>query len=178
MWPDSPVLAVALRKDVVMCLCSTQTVNLPPGVAFFSLYAEGSREAEIHKYLESQKAGRDLGDAAILDWSQKYWHKFLRAHWIDHFFGRKYLVELEAADFGLLKEAFQGSEVLPRILQMLYAAAENLDIIVWFHRQNLPVDEMLDILEQLDINSKRLQFSLEQRLSHSEAENCPCRLAG
>lgn len=37
-------------------------------------------EMEKHKYIESEKAGKDLGDSALLDWIVKYAAKF-REEW-------------------------------------------------------------------------------------------------
>lgn len=35
-------------------------------------------EIEVHKYLQSEKAGRDLGNEAVTDWVQKYGKSFRR----------------------------------------------------------------------------------------------------
>jgi hypothetical protein len=161
-----------------MCHCDREPSDLPGDVARLSLYVEASREAEVHKWLLSEKAHRDLGDQAILDWSRKHWNAFLRARWIDHLLGRTFLVELEISDFGLLKRRFQDSEFLPLILGMLAQGQENLNIIDYFHRCDLPVEGMMEILEELDVNSTRLHFKLVQRLAHGESDVCPCRLAG
>jgi hypothetical protein len=161
-----------------MCQCNPESSELPDDVARLSLYIEGTKEAHTHKWILSEQAGRDLGEHAILDWTQKHWNAFLRARWIDHLFGRKYWIELEASDFGLLKRRFRDSACLPMILDELARGRENLNIIDRFHRENRPVDEMLEILEELDVNSTRLQFKLVQRLTHGESDVCPCRLAG
>ena len=34
------------------------------------------REIERHKWIESEKAGRDLGNEAVIDWILKYAHEF------------------------------------------------------------------------------------------------------
>ena len=48
-----------------------------------SLYREFQAEREEilkHKWIESEKAGYDLGDHAVWDWVQKYAHEF-REYW-------------------------------------------------------------------------------------------------
>lgn len=42
--------------------------------------ADQIKEIEIHKWLESEKANRDLGDEAVKDWIEKHAAEF-RARW-------------------------------------------------------------------------------------------------
>jgi len=37
-------------------------------------------EMQKHKWVESEKAGVDLGEAAFLDWVDKYYDKFSKAY--------------------------------------------------------------------------------------------------
>lgn len=134
-----------------------------------SVHAEGHVEAQRHKWIESEKAGRDLGEAAIRAWVQCHWNGFLRARWIEHLEGRTFWIELDHDDFGLLQREFQGSLIFDEILWHLKCGWENLDVILWARRRMLPMDEVLAILEQLDINSRRIEFALENRLSQSFA---------
>ncbi|MEN9362319.1 MAG: hypothetical protein RL095_3854 [Verrucomicrobiota bacterium] len=41
-------------------------------------------EMNRHKWLESEKAGRDLGDDALLDWIEKHEDKFLKERQLAH----------------------------------------------------------------------------------------------
>lgn len=44
-------------------------------------YAEAQcKEMQKHRWIESEKAGRDLGESAYLDWVRKYAKNF-RAWW-------------------------------------------------------------------------------------------------
>ena len=54
-----------------------------------SLYAEAVKEAERHKWIESQKHGRDLGQAAIRDWYRNYWNRFCRWRRMEHLQGTR-----------------------------------------------------------------------------------------
>jgi hypothetical protein len=42
-------------------------------------------EMEKHKWLESEKAGFDLGQKALLDWVDKYYEKFSKAYFSGKF---------------------------------------------------------------------------------------------
>jgi hypothetical protein len=122
-----------------------------------SVYVDGEQEALRYKWIESEKAGRDLGEVAIRRWVKDHWWGYLRARWLEHLEGKRFWVELDRGDFGLLQREFQTETLLlDRILDRLKSGKENLDIICWAHDWNLPADSVLKILEALDINSRRL----------------------
>ena len=122
-----------------------------------SVYADSEQEALQFKWIESEKAGRDLGEAAIRRWVQCHWWGYLRARWLEHLQGKRFWVELDRGDYGLLQRRFNDNTLLlDRILDRLKSGQENLDIICWAHRWNIPVEPVLQILEALDINSRRL----------------------
>ncbi len=122
-----------------------------------SVYAESEQEALRYKWIESEKAGRDLGEAALRRWVREHWWGYLRARWIEHLEGKRFWVELDRGDFGLLQKRFQeNSLLLDRILDRLKAGQENLDIILWAQDFGIAFQDVLMILEVLDINSRRL----------------------
>lgn len=133
----------------------------------YSVHACGEKEAQRFKWIESEKAGRDLGEWAIRCWVRKHWNGFLRERWLEHMQGRTFWIELDHDDFGLLQRAFQDSEILDAILMRLKAGQENLDVICWAHDEHLPMDQVLSILELLHINSRRIEFLFESRLSQA-----------
>lgn len=123
----------------------------------YSVYTESEKEALRFKWIESEKAGRDLGDAAIKRWVKDHWCGYLRARWLEHLQGKRFWVELDRGDFGLLQRRFHdNSLLLDRILDRLKAGKENLDIIMWALEWGIATTAVLDILEALDINSRRL----------------------
>lgn len=132
-----------------------------------SVYVEGSQEAQRHKWIESEKAGRDLGESAIRSWVQKHWNGFLRARWLEHLEGRAFWIELDHDDFGLLGRAFQDSKLIGEITRRLKCGWENLDVLIWAIEESLDMVEVLSILEALDINSRRIEFQLESRLTQA-----------
>ncbi len=122
-----------------------------------SVYIESEKEAQRFKWIESEKAGCDLGEAAIRRWVRDHWNGYLRARWLEHLQGRRFWVELDRGDFGLLQREFHDNTLLlDRILDRLKAGQENLDVILWAQDWNLYTDPVLRILEALDINSRRL----------------------
>jgi hypothetical protein len=132
-----------------------------------SVHHYGEVEAQRHKWIESEKAGRDLGEWAIRSWVGVHWHKFLRARWLEHLYGRVYWIELDHNDYGVLLEKFQDSAILPEVLIMLKTGLENLNVLNWAIDNHLPMAEVLDILETLDINSRRIECLFASRLPPS-----------
>jgi hypothetical protein len=122
-----------------------------------SVYLESEKEAQRYKWIESEKAGCDLGEAAIRRWVQNHWWGYLRARWLEHLQGARFWVELDRGDFGLLLRRFQDQTLLlDRILDRLKTGQENLDIILWALDWGIKSTQVRDILEALDINSRRL----------------------
>ena len=127
-----------------------------------SVWADSKREIECYKWIESEKVGYDLGDAAVRGWIKEHWQGYLRNRWLDHLQGRTFWIELDRNDFGLLQQKFRDQELLlDHILQRLKACQENLHIFVWAHEAELPIEPIIAILEAIDINSKRLSYQFE-----------------
>ena len=128
-----------------------------------SVYVEGEQEALRYKWIESEKAGCDLGEAAIRRWVQCHWWGYLRARWLEHLQGKRFWVELDRGDFGLLQRKFiDNTLLLDRILDRLKAGQENLQIILWAIDWHLPMADVLEILTALDINSRRLAHRFDR----------------
>ncbi len=128
----------------------------------YSVYEDSVAEANRYKWIESEKAGRDLGEEAIHRWVKQHWCGYLRARWLEHLQGRRFWVELDRGDFGLLQRHFHDNTfLLDRILDRLKAGQENLDIILWALDWRIPIGPVLEILEALDINSRRLAHQFD-----------------
>jgi hypothetical protein len=127
-----------------------------------SVYTESEQEALRYKWIESEKAGRDLGEAAIRRWVKEHWGGYLRERWLEHLQGKRFWVELDRGDFGLLQRQFhERTLLLDRILDRLKSGQENLDIILWAHDWGIDVKAVLSVLEALDINSRRLSHRFD-----------------
>lgn len=128
----------------------------------YSVFTDSEREAMAYKWIESEKAGHDLGEAALKDWVKKHWWGYLRARWIEHLEGRRFWIELDRNDFGLLQSEFKDvEELMNQIFGQIKEGKENLDIINWALDHRQPMDQVLRILEALDINSRRLSCRFE-----------------
>jgi hypothetical protein len=122
-----------------------------------SIHDAGEQEALKHKWIASEKAGRDLGSHAIHCWVRDHWHGFLRAKWVEHLQGAKCWEEFGNVDFGLCQREFRDLPLLlDRILDRIFSGQENLDILQWALSWNLPIEDVIGILERLDINRRRL----------------------
>lgn len=123
-----------------------------------SVYEQSWKEANDFKWIESERAGHDLGERALNLWVEAHWWGFLRARWIEHLFGTQFWFELDRNDYGLLLRQLPYDHcLLDRIIDRLIAGKENLDIIFWAEEWHLPMDAVLAILDLLDINGHRLQ---------------------
>ena len=122
-----------------------------------SLHECGEEEARQFKWIESEKAGRDLGETAIRTWIGEHWNGFLRHRWLEHLQGKTFWIELDQGDFGLLRTAFKESPLIDPILEHFKRGGENLDIILWAHTYQMPINDVLEILEALDVNSRRIE---------------------
>jgi hypothetical protein len=150
-----------------MCSCSPPDTAVLESCMRLSVHDHGAQEAQRHKWIASEKAGRDLGEVAIRSWVHEHWNGFLRDRWLEHLQGRTFWIELDHDDFGLLQREFKGSRYINAIISRLKAGKENLDILCWAIDEHLPMNEVLDILEALDINSRRIECLVEFRLAMS-----------
>jgi hypothetical protein len=148
-------MSVACDRSILST--GIEVTDSPPRM---SLHASAAIEAQRHKWIESQKAGRDLGEEAVRLWVREHWAGFLRTRWMEHLEGRVFWIELDRGNFGLLRKRSWDSGVFDEILRRLQAGGENLDILCWCLDRNLSVGqhgEVLEILEALDINGHRVE---------------------
>jgi hypothetical protein len=127
-----------------------------------SVFDDCEREVQKYKWIESEKAGCDQGEEAIRRWVKYHWHGFLRAKWLEHLQGRRFWVELDRGDYGLLLKEFTGNALLlDRILDRIKVGQENLQILCWAYEWGIPIEPVVDILQALDINSRRLAHKFD-----------------
>ncbi|OWK35965.1 hypothetical protein [Fimbriiglobus ruber] len=132
-----------------------------------SIYVDCEDEFARFKWLESEKAGHDVGELAIYRWLKMHWWGYLRARWLEHLQGKCFWIELDRGDFGLLLRAFQEEkDLLDAIVGHLKDGRENLDVIRWAKANQISIEPVIRILEALDINSRRLVHEIELRGSH------------
>lgn len=152
---------------VACCVSPTEAdpANLSPGVPLMrrSVYADCVEEANRYKWIASEQAGFDLGEAAIRQWVREHWNGYLRARWVEHLQGSCFWLELDRGDYGLLQRAFRDRQpLLNHILDRLKGGKENLDVIHWACDEKIELDPVLEILEALDVNSRRLAHQFDR----------------
>ena len=140
---------------------STTLANATRPEVRHRLYAEAHHECMRYKWIVSEKACRDLGEDAIRDWHDQHWHRFVRTCWAEHVEGKRFWQELDLDDFGVVRRQFDGRKpLLEAVLAQLKDNRENLDVIVWARATGQDMEATLEILEVLDINSRRLACSI------------------
>ena len=135
-----------------MCTCTDEVAT------GLSLYEEAVREADRHKWIESQKHGRDLGPQAVRDWFRNYWRSYCRCKQMEHLEGCRQWREFGDLGFGRFDLARDSSDVLlDRVLDRVRVGYENLEMITWAQEWGLPVERVLEILAIVDVNRARLE---------------------
>ena len=136
-------------------------MDLPIGenIECRSLHEESWKEACAEKLYQSQRAGRDVGEAAIRYWVHVHWPGFLRARWIEHMLGIRFWVELKREEFGILRQTpVDLRPLLDCIIEQLIRGAENLDVLCW-SRCKSPEERkaIRELLRVININAHRLR---------------------
>jgi hypothetical protein len=131
----------------------------PDGVVVHSLTAHALCAMERHKWIESEKAGHDLGEGAYRDWVDRFWKGFTRAKLMEHLYGWRCWGAFDEADHGLLArhsvEYHVNHGVLEKVATILAEGGENLDVITWALAVGQPMEPILWLLDRIDINAKR-----------------------
>lgn len=123
-----------------------------------SLYSAALEEALRHKWIESQKHGCDLGEAALKDWFRKHWLPFCRGKRLEHVEGMQQWSEFAEHEFGQVFQLIMDDDILcDRILDRMEHGYDNLEIINWALGWGLPMGRVLSYLELIDINRARLE---------------------
>ena len=180
-WIDSFTKSIDFAGGLLMSFLTSHPENpesdqkQAQAVPTLSIYKEGMQEALIYKWILSEQQRQDMGEYAIRLWVRKHWNGFLRARWVEHLYGKCYWIELDQNDYGLLTREFRDSTLLRPILDQLLDHKENLDVICWAQDELQlgrldSLEEVLEILEALNINSRRLEFQVENQLVRSD----PC----
>lgn len=123
-----------------------------------------------HKWLASEKAKRDLGDQAIVDWFDSYWWKFCRGRRLEHVEGKLCWREFRDSDFALLRVMLRFAEerdlrvlriqleqVLDRMKGKTTPIHDNFEIMMWaLGEAGMNMQRVHEFLLLIDIDSARL----------------------
>ncbi|MDG3002680.1 hypothetical protein [Paludisphaera mucosa] len=135
---------------------SMTEVEIEPKVRS-SLQERGELEALRFKWIESEKAGHDLGETAVRLWICRFWNRFLRQHWMEHLHGETLWIEFDARTYGVLRRpGLLESPLTQEIVERFRWGEENLHVIQWAMDAGRPMEEVRAILTALDVNSSRI----------------------
>lgn len=131
-----------------------------------SLFQAGLEAAKEYKYLESEKAGHDLGPGAIDQWQRRHWTLWLRHRWVEHLLGESCWEEFEPERFGRLRSLFATrAGLLDEVIDQVRHGGENIDILCWavVERRDLEtVERMLCELRLNEIRCTRACFAFAE----------------
>lgn len=127
-----------------------------------SLQERGELEALRFKWIESEKAGHDLGEHAIRQWICRFWNRFIRQRWLEHLHGEIYWIEFDPRSFAILHDhGLLNSSLTETIVERFRWGEENLHVIQWAMDSSQPMDEVRSILTTLDVNSSRISCQFD-----------------
>lgn len=119
-----------------------------------SVYERARQEANRHKWIESEKLGRDVGLVAIQEWSQRHFNRLVRwCRWL-HLTGRQCFREFRCEQFGTVPDP--KDPIAAQIVRQYWDGKENLEIYCSAHGCGWPSEQVFQLLMLLDINGTRL----------------------
>jgi hypothetical protein len=122
------------------------------------VYEEADKAIQDHKWLTSERAGRDLGVEATRDWIEHHWSIFYRSRLVQHLRGEAFFDEFDTDCFGILSGRFdEVAGLLNLVLERIKEGAENLDLLRWGCQEHVPYNQLLEVLIAADINGHRLR---------------------
>lgn len=136
------------------------------GIDVPSILQRAWYEIQCHKWIESEKACRDVGQAAVADWLKRYWWRYCRWRRIEHVEGVYRWHEFSHEDFAkVLRPILENDRLVLVILEMMKTdrrrVMSDLEIIEWARDAEIPMDRVLEILGDIHINVARLEPPVE-----------------
>ena len=136
-----------------------------------SIRTHREREIQRHKWIESEKAGRDLGEDAIYSWIHTHWKGYFRQRWLEHLQGKAFWNELRKDTFGILANRFEDQlPLFNHIIDCFSAGQENVHIVWWAVGTHHSIDDVFAILEAIDINGARVCNQLHEQWMQCRSE--------
>ncbi len=123
-----------------------------------SVYDQAWQAAYRHKWIESERQRRDLGQAAIDDWDERFFKPFYRwCHW-QHLTGEQFFREFPDSHFNTItpKEPAEMNSIERLVIHWFLDGLENLNILFCAHGRGLPGKQVRMVLLTLRINEARL----------------------
>lgn len=116
------------------------------------------RQAEAHRWVESERSGHDVGPRAYLDWRRRYWRNFCRWRYLEHLLGHCRYREFDPTHFALLRGHTEWSVDAAMefaLHQVLRDDREQLEVL-FQAPEHLPRPRLVAVLCLLNLNAARL----------------------
>lgn len=123
-----------------------------------SVYDQAWQAAYRHKWIESEQQRRDLGDAALKDWNERFFKRFGRWCLWQHLIGKQFFHEFPGSHFNTLpeKKPTEMNTIERTVIHCFWDGLENLNIFNFAHECGLPGEQVTVVLSTLHINEARL----------------------
>lgn len=133
-----------------------------------SFLQHAREEINRHKWIESEKACRDLGNKAVEDWLRRFWWRFCRWRRLEHVEGERCWQEFNDLDFAILRRIVMERDLMDAIMNRMKGDGthihDNLEIILWaLENENIEYQRVEEFLLLIDINAARLPVPSEFR---------------
>jgi hypothetical protein len=118
---------------------------------------DGARHhCDKHKWYLSEAAHCDVGVAAVEDWFDKHFPNYARERLIEHIHGRYLYEEFNQQAFNIVQVfTFRTPTLREQVVDLICKSKENLDVINWAMDHQKDVDEVIEFLTVIDVNSCR-----------------------
>lgn len=135
-----------------------------------SFLPDAREEIARHKWIESEKARRDLGQKAVEDWLRRFWWRFCRWRRLEHVEGERCWREFNDLDYAILRRISMERPLLEAIVSRMKGIGthvhDNLEIILWAIENNeVTYQRVEEFLLLIDINAARLPVPSELQFS-------------
>ncbi len=121
----------------------------------------GSLEADIHKWLLSERHGYDVGPHGRWDWYRQFWRTFCRYRQLEHLHGVRRYEEFPLESFGRLSDPGLISKPAMQFVLERFAVDgwENLHFIFFGPENGFTIPELHEPLRLVDVNAARIEPS-------------------
>jgi len=138
-----------------------------------NLSDQARREAEVHKWLLSEEAKRDMGAEAIEDWFRVHFHGFARKCLFDHITGRCCYDLFNPDAFNIVQvHQFREPNVGQKVIELLLSK-QNLDIFRWICDAQITDEEVLDdVIDFLSIVNVNICHDLGEHVKPKVLAAC------
>ena len=133
------------------------TTCIETDVRTSSVFQTAFVEACEHRWVESEKCGYDLGDAAFFDWYRRFWDSFVRHRHVEHLLGEILWEEFSVTSFAVLSSVVTSGDLFGEEVIDLYRKGwENLDFYTRAYQVQWDLERVFDLLLLINMNDARL----------------------